>query len=66
MVGIIERAFQLAPQCRNMNELSRKLLNEGYGKIEVHLQSGSSLAKQLRQVMPRDGSRGETKATPDD
>ena len=65
MIGIIERAFQLAPECRTMNELRSKLAREGFGNIEVHLQSGSALGKQLRALMPGGDSRRETKATPD-
>ncbi len=49
---IIERAIQLAKEggCRGIPDLERKLAAEGYASITAYL-SGTSLRKQLRQLM---------------
>lgn len=49
---IIERAIQLAKggACKDIPDLERKLAAEGYASISAYL-SGSSLRKQLRQLM---------------
>jgi hypothetical protein len=39
LMGTVERAFQLAPDCRTMNELRAKLVREGYTNIDAHLQA---------------------------
>ncbi|MDK2768345.1 MAG: hypothetical protein KYX69_11575 [Sphingomonas sp.] len=49
---IIERAIQLAKEggCRDIPDLERELAAEGYASISAYL-SGTSLRKQLRQLM---------------
>ena len=44
MVGTVERAFQLAPECGSIDELREKLMTEGHTQIDAHLQ-GSLLKK---------------------
>jgi hypothetical protein len=49
-VGIIERAYQLAGQSGSVEEIRRKLANEGYFNIHAHLggrQIRSDLSKRL-------------------
>lgn len=50
MQGTVERAFQLAPECRSMDELRSKLMKEGCTNIDSHLQGSlrSQLAKLLK------------------
>jgi len=45
-VSIIERAFQLAPECGSIDELKRKLAREGYFQVNAHL-SGRHIRSQL-------------------
>jgi hypothetical protein len=47
-VNIIERAFQLAPECGSIEELKRKLAREGYFQVNAHL-SGRQIRSQLHQ-----------------
>jgi hypothetical protein len=46
-VGVIERAFQLAGDSGSLEELRRKLRNEGYALVDAHL-SGSQIKRQLK------------------
>ena len=54
MVGTVERAFQLAPECKSIAELRTKLIREGCSNIDAHLQG--SLRKDLTKLL---SSRGE-------
>lgn len=45
--GIVERAYQLAPQCRTIDEIRSKLVREGYGSVDAHLQA-TSLRRDLK------------------
>lgn len=50
-VGLVERAFQLAPSCSSVDEIRLKLKAEGYAGIEAHLQGRSirdDLTKRLK------------------
>jgi hypothetical protein len=49
VVGTVERAFQLAPGCRTIDELRAKLVREGHTSIEAHLQG--SLRRDLKKLM---------------
>jgi hypothetical protein len=49
MVGTVERAFQLAPERRTMDELRSKLLREGHTNIQEHLQG--TLRRDLRHLL---------------
>ncbi len=48
--GIVERAYQLAPHCRTIDEIRNKLVKEGYGSVDAHLQ-GSSLRRELKTLL---------------
>jgi hypothetical protein len=39
--NIIERAYQLAPECTSLEEIRYKLKKERYSSVEEHLQGGS-------------------------
>lgn len=52
MTGIIERAFQLAPECATIDEIRLKLKREGYSEVENHLQGGS-IQKDLKRLLKR-------------
>ena len=48
-VGIVERAYQLAPECFNLDEVRAKLRSEGYTQIDDHL-SGPTLRNALKKL----------------
>lgn len=48
-IGTVERAYQLAPDCRTMQEVRAKLVQEGYSNIDAHLQG--SLRKDLTKLL---------------
>jgi hypothetical protein len=48
-IGTVHRAFDLAPECRSLDELRRKLKHEGYGAVDDHLQG--SLAQDLKKLL---------------
>ena len=47
--NIIQRAFELAPQCRPTNELRRRLAGEGYVQVDAHL-AGLGIQRELRKL----------------
>ena len=51
MAGTVERAFQLAPKCRSMDELRSKLVDEGCFQIDAHLHG--SLRSELKKLLGR-------------
>jgi len=46
-VGLVERAFQLSPECGSLGELERKLTKEGYSNVASYL-SGRQIRSSLR------------------
>lgn len=48
-MGTVERAFQLAPECRSIDELRSKLSREQFSNIDAHLQG--SLRRDLRKLL---------------
>lgn len=48
--NVIERAFQLAPECGSLAELKRKLIREGYFQVEAHL-SGRQIKSQIMPLL---------------
>lgn len=48
--NVIERAFQLAPECRSIDELRRKLTAEGYASVEAHL-CGRHIRSQISTLL---------------
>ena len=52
--GIIERAFQLALQSANVEEIRTRLRKEGYSNVDAHLMGRkirSDLVKVIRQAV---------------
>ena len=49
-VNIIERAFQLAPECATVDEVRQKLVSEGYFSVHQHL-SGKHIRRQLNDLV---------------
>lgn len=47
--AIIKRAFEVAPECGSIGELKRRLVREGYLKVNTHL----SRWKVRREVLSR-------------
>ena len=51
--GIIERAFQLAQDAANVEEIRTRLRKEGYSNVDAHLMGRkirSDLVKVIRQA----------------
>jgi hypothetical protein len=47
--GTVKRAYQLAPECRTLDELKARLVKEGCINIDAHLQG--SVAKAVRKLL---------------
>jgi hypothetical protein len=48
-MGTVERALQLAPECKTLDDLRCRLVREGHTNIDAHLQH--SLRSQLRALL---------------
>ena len=48
-IGTVERAFQLAPQCKTLEELRSKLVREGHPNVDAHLKD--SLRRELKKLL---------------
>ncbi|GLR46825.1 hypothetical protein [Sphingomonas astaxanthinifaciens] len=46
--NIIERAFQLATESRNIDEIRKALRHEGYANVDAHL-AGASIKADLKK-----------------
>jgi hypothetical protein len=55
-VGTVERAYQLAPECRTIAELRTKLVKEHCANVDAYLQG--SLRQQLTKLLkaPTEGT----------
>ena len=51
-VGVIQRAFELALQLTNVEQIRTHLRKEGYSNVDAHL-SGSKIRSDLLKVMRR-------------
>ena len=45
-MNIIERAFELAPECSSLDEIKRQLTREGYFNVNAHL-AGRQIRAEL-------------------
>ena len=50
MIGTVERAFQLAPECSSREEIRRRLVREGHTNVDAHLQ-GKALRAELKKLL---------------
>jgi hypothetical protein len=48
-VGTVERAFQLAPQCKTLEELRSKLAGERHTSVDAHLKD--ALRRELKKLL---------------
>jgi hypothetical protein len=48
-IGTVERAFQLAPQCKTLEEVRFKLAREGHTNVDAHLKD--SLRRELKKLL---------------
>ena len=65
-VRIVERAFQLAPECSSINQLRKALAREGYSQFDAHLE-GLGIQRELRKLYNQGAGarkRGPHKAKP--
>ena len=53
--NIIERAFQLAREAHNLDEIRRILRREGYSNVDAHLGGASIKADLKKQFVAREG-----------
>jgi hypothetical protein len=53
-IGIIERAFELARQLANVEEIRTHLKKEGYSNVDAHL-SGNKIRSDLLKLIRRAG-----------
>ena len=49
---IVERAFQLAPEYRSVDDIRRALRQEGYANVDAHL-AGASIKAELKKLFTR-------------
>jgi hypothetical protein len=47
MQTLIQRAFELAPECSTLRDLRLRLASEGYDRLDAHL-GGLGIQRQLR------------------
>jgi len=52
--GIIARAFELAGQFSNVEQIRVQLRKEGYNQVDAHL-AGAKIRSDLRKVMSGNG-----------
>jgi len=45
--NIIQRAFEIAPECGSISEVRRRLIREGYLQVEAHL-SGRQIRREVK------------------
>ena len=50
MMGIIERAYQLAPECKSLEEVRAKLKRERHESVDAHFAS-AVLKRELRKLL---------------
>lgn len=64
-LSTVERAFEIAQdrKCRDLSDIRRQLLAEGYTSVQSHL-AGSSIRRQLLALLKQDagGQRFATKS----
>jgi hypothetical protein len=58
--NVIERAFQIAPECESLAELKRRLIREGYFQVEAHL-SGRQIKSQIMPLLNAGLAQGAPK-----
>lgn len=51
-VGIVQRAFQLAPGSASIDEVRSKLRREGYSQVDEHL-GGGVIRSDLKKLLGR-------------
>ena len=53
--GTIERAYELAPTCTNIDEVRSALKREGYSSVDAHL-SGRIIRADLTKLLNKEAS----------
>ena len=59
--GVIERAYELAPNCSTVDEVRSALRREGYSNVDGHL-SGPRIRADLTKLL---SARAKAEQTPD-
>lgn len=50
--GVIERAYELAPTCANIDDVRTALKKEGYSNVDAHL-AGHKIKADLGKLLNR-------------
>lgn len=62
--GTVQRAFELAPECRTIDELRSKLINERCANIDAHLKDSPARSEQAVEASGlRSASKGFERLT---
>jgi hypothetical protein len=61
--NIIERAYQLAEESADVEEIRSKLKREGYPSVDAHL-SGPRIRSDLTKIIRRDALAASSNAVP--
>jgi len=48
--GTVERAFEIAPDCATLDEVRKRLKQEGHSQVDAHL-AGPALRAQLAKLL---------------
>ena len=48
--GTVERAFAIAPRCATLDEVRKRLKQEGHAQVDAHL-AGPGLRAQLTKLL---------------
>ncbi|MEO8454741.1 MAG: hypothetical protein ABI454_06245 [Sphingomicrobium sp.] len=54
MDNVIERAFELAPSCHQIDEIRKTLRREGYSNVDAHL-AGPKIRAELTKLLNKTG-----------
>jgi hypothetical protein len=57
-MNIIERAFQVAPECGSVSEVRQILVREGYFNVEAHL-TGRQIQRDIQSRLDPERRAGE-------
>lgn len=59
-VSIVKRAFEIAPECRSIAEVKRRLIREGHYKVNKELSGWQIRRKLIAALLDRHRAAGST------
>lgn len=63
MSGTVKRALELAPECKSMKELVKRLNREGLPDVHAHL-GGTAIRKELHRRLDKGAQAISVSASP--